>query len=160
MTNFEILQIATGFLGALGFAILYNIRGRKLFLAALGGFLSWTLFVLLKFVMPNEALRYFLVAVTLSVYAEVMARLLKTPTTTFLITSLIPLIPGGSLYYTMTSAFVGNVDGFMTRGMYTLRLAVAVALGIVLTSAITKILMHAFALRRAKKETTKTGPTA
>ncbi|MBQ9784115.1 MAG: threonine/serine exporter family protein [Clostridia bacterium] len=152
MTKFEILQIITGFLGALGFAILYNIRGKKLCFAAFGGFLSWALFVLLKFAMENEALRYFIVAVTLSIYAEIMARLLKTPTTTFLITSLIPLIPGGSLYYTMTSAFAGNLEGFTSRGMYTLQLSVALALGIVLTSALTKILLHALALWHAKRE--------
>ena len=75
MTRVELLQIITGFLGALGFAILYNIRGKKLFFAAIGGFFSWTLFVLLKFAMPNEALRYFIVAVTVSIYAEVMARM-------------------------------------------------------------------------------------
>lgn len=151
MTKFEILQIVTGCLGALGFAILYNIRGKKLFFAALGGFFSWTLFVLLKFATPNEALRYFIVAVTVSIYAEVMARLLKTPTTTFLITALIPLIPGGSLYYTMTSAFEGNVELFTSKGMYTLQLSVALALGIVLTSAITKILLHARHVLHARR---------
>ena len=36
MTSFEILQIITGFLGSLGFAILYNIHGKKLVLSALG----------------------------------------------------------------------------------------------------------------------------
>ncbi|MBQ1965266.1 MAG: threonine/serine exporter family protein, partial [Clostridia bacterium] len=45
------------------------------------------------------------VAFSMSVYAGIMARVLKTPATTFITTSLIPLIPGGSLYYTMAYAF-------------------------------------------------------
>ena len=83
MTEIEILQIVTGFLGSLGFAVLFNIRGKKLIFAALGGFLSWTFFVLLKFVTDNEPVRYFIVSMTISFYAEIMARQLKTPTSTF-----------------------------------------------------------------------------
>ena len=141
MTQTELLQIVTGFLGSFGFAIIFNIRGKKLIFTALGGFLSWTIFVLLKFLTPNEPIRYFLVAVLISLYAEILARLLKTPTTTFVITSLIPLIPGGSLYYTMSSAFSGNVTQFLDRGLYTMQLAVALALGIVLNSAAVKMLL-------------------
>ncbi|MBQ8310526.1 MAG: threonine/serine exporter family protein [Clostridia bacterium] len=136
MTQYELLQIITGFLGSLGFAILFNIRGKKLIFAALGGGVSWALFVLLQFLTPNEALRYFIVAVLVSVYAEIMARVLKTPTTTFHMTALIPLIPGGSLYYTMASVFDGDLGDFLEKGLYTLELAVALALGIVIVTAI------------------------
>ncbi len=142
MTTTELLQIITGFLGAFGFAILFNIRGKKLIFSALGGFLSWMLFVLFKYLTPNEPVRYFLVAVLISVYAEILARLLKTPTTTFVISSLIPLIPGGSLYYTMSNAFRGDVAGFLDKGLYTLQLAVALALGIVLNTASVKMILH------------------
>ena len=138
MTPFEILQIITGFLGSLGFAILFNIRGKKLIFATLAGFLSWMLFVLLKFVTESEPLRYFIVAVLVSVYAEIMARVLKTPTTTFHMTALIPLIPGGSLYYTMSSVFEGDLGHFIEKGIYTLELAVALALGIVLVTAVAR----------------------
>jgi uncharacterized membrane protein YjjB (DUF3815 family) len=36
-----------GYLGSLGFNILFNIRGRKLFIASLGGFISLNVFLLL-----------------------------------------------------------------------------------------------------------------
>ena len=135
MTSTEILQIITGFLGSFAFALLFNIRGKKLVFAALGGFLSWMLFVLLKFVTENEPIRYFIVAVLISVYAEILARLLKTPTTTFVISSLIPLIPGGSLYYTMSTMLEGVNDAFLGRAIYTVELTAALALGIVLSGA-------------------------
>ena len=35
-----LVQIITGTLGALGFALLYNIRGKRLFFAALGGLIA------------------------------------------------------------------------------------------------------------------------
>lgn len=137
MGKTEILQVITGFLGSLSFGILFNIRGVRLFWAALAGFFSWSLFLLLAFWIPSEPVRYFIVAVTVSVYAEIMARVLKTPTTTFHMTALIPLIPGGSLYYTTASLFGGNLESFVEKAVYTLELAVSLALGIVLVTAVT-----------------------
>ena len=42
-----ILQLITSFIGTLGFGILFHIRGRKLWLAAVAGFLAWGCFLLL-----------------------------------------------------------------------------------------------------------------
>ncbi len=133
------VQIFTGFLGSLGFGILFNIRGNRLITAALGGLSSWALFLGLGLYVSDEIVRYFIVSVAVSVYCEIMARILKTPTTTFLITALIPLIPGGGLYYTMTTAFSGNFAGFTEKGIHTLALAVALALGVIVTTVITNI---------------------
>lgn len=130
-----ILQILTGCLGTFGFGILFNIRGKKLLLASLGGLLSWTLFLFMGFILESEILRYFLVSAVISVYSEILARYVKTPASTFSIVSLIPLIPGGSLYYTMASMIVGNMDDFVPRALYTLELAAALSLGVLLVTA-------------------------
>ena len=132
----EWLQVLSGFVGTIGFGILFNIRGRRLLLAALGGFLSWMLFLLLGFFIQDEIVRYFIVSVAVSVYAEVLARIVKTPTTTFCIVSLIPLIPGGSLYYSMRYALEGQSENFVQKAVFTLGLAAALSLGIVLVSAV------------------------
>lgn len=136
----EIIQIITGFIGSMGFAVLYNIRGKRFIIAALGGFLSWSLFVLFGFFISNEPLNYFMVSVAVSVYAEIMARVLKTPTTTFITTSLIPLIPGGSLYYTMAYAFESDFENFISKAFYTLQLASALALGTIIVSTLMRAL--------------------
>ena len=140
MTSQEIIQIIFGGIGACGFGILFHIRGRKLAVATVGGFLSWFFFVLLGFIITSEPIRYFIVASLVSVFAEIMARVLKTPTTTFHMTALSPLIPGGSLYYTMAAMFERDTDLFLAKGIYTIELSVALALGIVLTSAAVKVL--------------------
>lgn len=139
MTQNEIAQIITGFIGSLGFAVLFNIRGIRLLVAALGGLISWTLFLVLNHLGLNDAVNYFLVALTVSLYAEIMARVLKTPKTTFITTSLIPLIPGSSLYYTMAYAFSSNLEMFLEKAIYTLQLASALALGIIIATTFTRI---------------------
>lgn len=136
----ELIQILAGFVGTMGFAILFNIRGKRFLFAGLGGLLSWLLFVLLSRVITNEPVCYFLVAISISAYAELMARLLKTPTTTYITTSLVPLIPGGSLYYTMAYAFESDMEHFLEKGIYTLELASALALGIIIAATATRIL--------------------
>lgn len=131
-----LLQILTGFLGSSGFAILYNIRGKRFVFASLGGLIAWSCFLMLSIFIENDILCYFITAVLVSLYAEIMARILKTPTTTFIMTSLIPLVPGSSLYYTMTHAFSGNFDGFIEKGLQTLGLAGALAAGIIAVAGI------------------------
>lgn len=151
MTFNEVIQIITGFVGSLGFAVLFNIRGKRLVATAFGGFLSWTLFVILNFFIHNDPINYFLVALLISIYSEIMARVLKTPTTTFITTSLVPLIPGGSLYYTMAYAFESDLEKFMEKAIYTLQLAAALALGIIVATTIAKLLVR-FINKRKKSE--------
>ncbi len=135
----ELIQILTGFLGSLGFAVLFNIKGKKFIMAAMGGLFSWGLFVAFSFYIESEAVKYFIVALIISIYAEIMARWLKTPTTIFITTSLIPLIPGGSLYYTMVYAFKSDAVNFVEKGIATLILASALALGIIVATTIAKL---------------------
>ncbi len=139
MTTAEIIQIISGFVGSMGFAVLFNIRGKRFIAVSIGGLISWLLFVILSKFISNEPINYFIVACAISAYSELMAILLKSPTTTFITTALVPLIPGGSLYYTMAYAFQGNMTTFLQKGVYTLQLAAALALGIIVSSTITRI---------------------
>ena len=138
----EVIQILSGFVGVVGFCVLFNIRGMRLLVTSLGGLLSWLIFVLLGNVIDSEPINYFIVAIVISLYAEVMARVLKTPTTTFITTSLVPLIPGGSLYYTMAYAFESDLNKFLEKAIYTLQLAAALALGIIVATTFTKIVIN------------------
>lgn len=140
MNNTEIIQITASFIGSLFFGILFNMRGKKLITAAFGGLISWCLFICLSNKITNEPIVYFLVSVIISSYSEIIARLLRTPATSVVTTALIPLIPGGSLYYTMSYAFESDFNNFVQKAGYTLQLASALALGIVFVTAIFRIL--------------------
>ena len=146
------IEIIASFIGTLGFGILFNIRGKKLWYAAIGGLLSWTIFLALGFVISGEPVRYLIVAIVTTMYSEMMARALKTPASTFCIITLIPLVPGGSLYYTMTYALRGNLNAFISKAVYTLQLTVALALGIVIVISIDKYLSYQIKKRKEKKK--------
>ena len=146
------IEIIAAFFGTLGFCIMYNIRGKKLWVGAIGGMISWALFIVLGLVISGEPVRYLLVSIFTTVYSEVMARRLKTPASTFCIITLIPLVPGGSLYYTMTYVLRGNLNAFISKAVYTLQLTVALALGIVIVISIDKYLSYQIRKRKAKKK--------
>ena len=151
MTTFELIQILSGTVGAFFFSILFNIRGKRLALSTVGGFLSWSSYVLFEELTGSEAWSYFLVAAFITLYAEVMARIAKSPTTTFIMASLVPLIPGASLYYTMRYALGSDFSLFSEKALYTLELAAALALGVIVATAVTKIAFGLVGKYRAKK---------
>ncbi len=142
MTGTEFIQVVAGLTGSLCFGILFNMRGKRLIAAAVGGLLSWGLFVVLSHFILNEPINYFIVAAIVSFYSEIMARILKTPAAPVVTTSLIPLIPGGSLYYTMASAFESNFATFLEKAVTTLELASALALGIIVVTTISQVLFR------------------
>ena len=52
----EIIQLVVSFTGSLGFAALFNIHGKKLWFAALGGCLSWAVYLAVEFITPSPYL--------------------------------------------------------------------------------------------------------
>ena len=151
MSLHEIIQIGAATVGSLGFAVLFNIRGRKLLSVAVGGGLGWVMFLLLNRIIESEAICYFIVALAISLYAEAMARLLKSPTTIFIAPSLIPLVPGASLYYTMAYALEGDSGLFADKALNTLKLAAALAIGIIASAVIMQFILKLLAVAKTKK---------
>ncbi len=135
------IQILSAFLGSLGFSVLFNIRRTKLLIAAFGGMLSWALYLALGAFFSGDAIRYFFATICLTIYAEVFARVKKTPTTTFLVSGVIPLIPGGALYNTMKFALNNAWPDFGDAAIYTVQLALAIAAGIMVVSSVMRMVI-------------------
>jgi len=127
----EIIQVLASFVGSFGFAVLYNLRGRKLCMAGISGMVSWIAYLVASVFAANLA-----AAAVATVYAETMARILKTPVTVFLITGIIPLVPGGNLYYTMNYVLAKQWHLSSLYGQKTILIAIAVAAGIMIASSI------------------------
>ena len=132
-----LLQVLAAAAGTLGFAILFNSRPRRLFIGALGGGLTWLVYLILARFVGQDFLCVAAAAAFGAVYAEIMARVCKAPATVFTILSEIALIPGGSLYITMHHLVGGRQAQALQYGMHTLTVAVAIALGIVFVTAFT-----------------------
>ena len=136
-----IKEITVSIIATLGFGIIFNIKGKNLFFASLGGGLSWLVYKLSLNHSGSVTLALFISSIVFSAYSEILARVLKSPVTTFIICALIPLVPGGGMYYTMYEIVQGNIDKSLQLGLNTLASAGALALGIIFVSTITKIVI-------------------
>lgn len=133
-----ILQTIYALIATLGFGIIFNIHGRNLFFASIGGGISWFIYLLGQEAHFSTTTTFFISAVIFSIYSEILARELKTPVTTLVICALIPLVPGSGMYYTMYQAVTGNVMQALELGISTLANAGSLALGVIFVSTITR----------------------
>ena len=140
----------SSFLASLGFGILFNIKGKNLILAGIGGAIGGMVYKLVLFLGGSEMIAMFLGAVVFSLYSEILARVCKTPVTTFIICALIPLVPGGGMYRTMQQAIAGNIDKALAIGLNTISIAGVLVLGILLVSTLMRAFYHMQKERKAR----------
>lgn len=134
-----LIQLLTAFLGSMGFSMLFGLRWRYLFLASLGGVIAWGVYLGMQAWAQVGFLSCLAAAAIAVIYAEGLARALKTPATLFAIPAILPLVPGSSLYYAMNSAVRGDLASARTFGAQTLAYALAIAAGISLVTALRQL---------------------
>ena len=136
-------------IGGIGFSLLFNIHGKGMLLGCLGGIITWTVYCLTVEFGADPIFAHFYGSAAAAIYSEVMARIRKFPTTGYLIISLLILIPGSSLYYTIYNLLRGNMAGFVEKGTATVFVAGLMAVGILMVS--TSVRMWTEWERRKKK---------
>ena len=135
----QIIQVIMGMLGTIGFSILFHVKGKKLIAIALGGALSWVVYLLVLGYSGNKAAGLLVSTFALGVLAEIFARAFKAPVISFQVPMLIPRIAGGDLYYT-TDFFVRRRGAeFTDRLNLLLWEAGAIAFGIILAACVMHI---------------------
>lgn len=122
------------FLACAGFCVIMNVRTGIIY-CCIGGTLGWLIYLLSMLVLKNDLISYFLAAMAISIYSEVMARLRRCPVTGYLLISYFPLVPGAGIYYSMQCAVQGDTAMFMQRGLHTLGIACCLALGVLVVSS-------------------------
>lgn len=146
-----ILQLVTATIGSLGFALIFNVNRSLLLPASLGGFFAWGVYLLCAEAFDlNLLVSNLLAGAFCQIYAEILARILKTPATVICIPSVIPMIPGGALYNTMYSAVHQDWEMFRHYGYVTLQTALGIAVGISFVSGILYVLTRS-ARQKAQK---------
>lgn len=133
-----IIQILMACLGSLGFAIIFKMKRRHLPAASFGGGATWIVYLVCAHFNMNTFITNLVATIFASIYSEVLRRICKTPRTVFVIPAVVPLIPGSSLYYTMSSIVSSDVILAEHYGVQTALTAGAIAFGILLF----KVLYH------------------
>lgn len=141
------------FFASLCFGILFQLRGKKLIFAAIGGFISWFFYFGSNLLFPHhDIFSYFISSVGFTLYSECCARIHRAPTSIFLAISLIPLVPGNGIYQTMYYCVLSDTAKALAEGVNTVAISGALALGIVVVSSVFHAIRvikpkHSFLLR-------------
>ena len=144
----EVITIVlSGMLGTIGFSILFKSDKKRIFCNAIGGALTCLIYVISCHYFDHIVVQNFLPAIFATVYAEVMARIVKAPATPILACSIISLVPGGKLYYTMYYFVTSDsLKADISLGE-TLQISAGLAVGIICVS----VIVHELGRHKAKK---------
>ncbi len=100
MEKQQIIQLLSGAAGSVGFGLIFNLRKKYLPLVAAGGFLGWLVYLLCsRYIWEGVFLPTLAASFATAIFAEVLARVCRAPSTLFFLTAVIPLVPGRTLYY-------------------------------------------------------------
>lgn len=126
----QIIQLITSFLGSLGFAIIFNLKNKHLIVAAIGGLVCWASYLLTGAFASGVFIPSLVASAVAAFYAEVFARIVKAPATVIFVSVIIPLIPGSSLFYTMSNIVSGEIELFKKYGIETILFVLGITSGI------------------------------
>lgn len=135
-----IIQILAGILGSIGFALILNLKPNKMPYTILGAGICWAIYLTCYHYTENIFLSSVAASIFSTASAEFLARWRKAPATLFLLIHLIPLIPGGSLYYTMRSFVIRDKAAFTRNGLNTLYVSAGIAVGILIVTTVMYVL--------------------
>lgn len=133
------MQFCWAFLSILGFSVRVNLKGWKILFLALGGGLSWVLYLIILFYSNSLLYSIFGSVILVCIYSEIVARLMKVPVSVFVTCVIIPLVPGSSLYYAMQAYISGNTALASVHIYKALLISGTIAMAIAVVSSVTNL---------------------
>lgn len=125
-----LIQIAMAGIGTLGFSIYFRVREKNVVASTFAGIIGWAVYLLVFHFTSKLFFANFVASFVVYIFSEIMARILKAPSNIYLIPGIIPLLPGGALYYMMHNIVEGNWQGILSEGEKTASITFGIAAGI------------------------------
>ena len=142
-----IIQLLGALASSYGFALLFRVRRSLVLPASVGGVLCWGTYLLCCTFMEGIFYPTLVATVVSTVYAEVLARVLRAPAPIFFVPTIITLVPGSSLFYAMSAAVEGDMALARSHGWTLVLYVLALAAGASLVWAVSDMLRRLAALR-------------
>ncbi|MBQ7576689.1 MAG: threonine/serine exporter family protein [Synergistaceae bacterium] len=130
------LLIVLSYFASIGFAIVFQIPVKDLWLAGLGGGLTRIALILLAPFNFSRLLYMTLSALVAALYAEFFAFARHQPSTYFAYPSIIPLVPGDLFFYVITGLYLGNIEFVQVNALNCLYSLSGLSLGFVLSPTV------------------------
>lgn len=141
-----LIQSVGAFGGTLGYAFLLNAPPRTVLPASLTGLAGYVLYALLAGPAGQGMLfSYFAATLAIAAACEIEARLMRLPSTVFLLTALVPLVPGYTFYCAMLAMVEDKGALAAAYGLEAVQIVAAIAVG----AAVASVCFRTLGARRA-----------
>ncbi len=124
------LQVLSAFVGVVAVAISFQVPKKYLLLAGATGAGGWLVELVMEELLQSSIVSSFLAALLVAVLAQIFARVSKAPVTLYLVTGILPLVPGVGMYRTVYYLLQSNHELTSYYLSYTLQIAGMIALAI------------------------------
>ena len=129
--------------------MLYNIEWRSLPFAMVGAAIACTIFEVYVLDKGNYFVGALLAAMAVAAFSDVIAHMIKTPTTVLLIPGIVPMVPGGLLFRTMLAILNEDAESASAFGSRALFIAMGITVGILAATFVFRTLWSV--IRRIKE---------
>ncbi|MBR1784694.1 MAG: threonine/serine exporter family protein [Bacteroidales bacterium] len=130
-----LVQIAAAFVGTVGFSALFGAPRRYYAECGLTGALGWAVYLAAGHA-GTAAGAAFLAALAVAAASQLLAKWRRCPVTVFLICGIIPLVPGGGIFWTAYYLVSDQLRLAATMGFAALKATIAIAGGIIVVGAV------------------------
>lgn len=137
--------------GTIGFALIFKLAPSRLWVAGLGGLLTYIVYEGSVQFGANVLLASFIAALFMALFSEGSARLFRAPTVLFLFPCAIPIVPGSALYYSMFHLLSANFDSSLESLKITGQTVLGIALGLSVSAIFVGFMLQASSAMRKRK---------
>lgn len=142
--NVAVQLISCG-VASMGFAWLFKAATKQSVYAGVGGTINWVCYLVAERLSGQYLVGVIAAAAAVAAYAFIMSRYHKAPATIFLTTSIMPVIPGASLFYMMYGFVRADYVLASSQAIKLVQTCLAIAFGFLLVDI-------AFQYMRKQKE--------
>ena len=134
-----IIGTISAFIATIGFSIFFHVPKKELVFCGGIGALGWLAYLLCNHFNASLIIANFAGALVVSEGSILLARLRKMPVTVFLISGIIPLVPGAPTYQAMYALLTGDHLEALGYASYAFQSAAVIAGAIVVTTMLPRI---------------------
>ncbi|MCI8581348.1 MAG: threonine/serine exporter [Dorea sp.] len=144
MTTQEILSnLFCSFVGTIGFAIMYNVPKKYYIGCGVTGMAGWIVYLLVSGMnYVSAAVGSFFGAFIVVLISRMLSVKMRCPITIFLISGILPLVPGAGIYNTVYYIVTNQLTQAALKGIESLKIAFAIVMGIVIVVSIPRDVFH------------------
>jgi uncharacterized membrane protein YjjB (DUF3815 family) len=138
-------SLVCAFIGTLCFSCLFGVPKRYYLWCGLTGLAAWGFYLIFEAWLKSEAAALFLATALVVLLSRFEAVFFKCPASVFMIAGIFPLVPGASLYTTVSYLVADQLPLAAATGYETIKSAICIVLAIIFVfeiphSVIAKIL--------------------